>query len=318
MNRVEGERHLEAGNWTEAEKHLALALRERRHSAKPHHQFLIGIARAQRGQRKFVESEESLRAAANVAGKNHSRYVQALEELIDLELDQSKYSEAQKTVEEIMRRENAQMQPDKALLARCSRKLGTALLHSDQRGKAMEAFATAAKLSEQAFGPEHEETADSLAELGILYRENGEHAEAQRCLRRALTIHRAVSGADSHEATQDLFHLAASLEESGDLDGAVGEYERVLTLRERQVGANREETVETQVRLALLYLQGGRTSHARELLMHAIPVLQRRGGGPYALAIEAMARVEELTGRPEEAQRWREKGSQTTASQISS
>src|SRR5690349_235667 len=97
MNRVEGERHLEAANWTEAEKYLALALRERRHAAKPHHQLLLGIARAQRGQRKFVESEESLRKAANLAGKNHSRYVQALEELIDLELDQSKYSEAQKT-----------------------------------------------------------------------------------------------------------------------------------------------------------------------------------------------------------------------------
>ena len=34
MNRVEGQRHLDARNWTEAEKHLTLALAERRHSTR--------------------------------------------------------------------------------------------------------------------------------------------------------------------------------------------------------------------------------------------------------------------------------------------
>src|SRR5579863_1765370 len=309
MNHEEAKRHLDARNWTEAEKHLNLALGERRRSARQRHELLLGLARAQRGQRKFAESEESLRAATSLASRDHSMYVQALEELIELELEQSKYGEAQKTIEEIVRRENAQPKPALARLAQCSRKLGMALVHSDHRGEALPAFERAVKLSETAFGADHIETANGLAELGVLYREKGDHAEAQHCLRRALRIHRAVSGADSHEAAQDLNHLAESLEESGDLEGAAGEYERVLALRARQVGADRTQTAGAQVRLAILYLQAGRIAQARELLTQAVPVLERQPGGQYALAVEALARAEEQAGRPEEARRWREKGS---------
>jgi tetratricopeptide (TPR) repeat protein len=309
MNHEEAKRHLDARNWTEAEKHFTLALGERRRSAKQRHELLLGLARAQRGQRKFAESEESLREAGSLAGRDHSMYVQALEELIELELEQSKYGEAQKTIEEIVRRESAQPQPAHARLAQCSRKLGMALVHSDRRAEALQAFERAVKLSEKAFGADHVETANGLAELGVLHREKGDHAEAQHCLRRALRIHRAVSGADSHQAAQDLHHLAESLEESGDLDGAASEYERVLALRARQVGADRGQTAGAQVRLAILYLQAERIAQARELLTQAIPVLERQPGGQYALAVEALARAEEQAGRPEEAKRWREKAS---------
>src|SRR5260370_24534301 len=103
-------------------------------------------------------------------------------------------------------------------------------------------------------GESHAETAASVVELGMLYRQHGEHAEAQRHLRRALQIHRKIAGPDSHEATQDLYHLAASLAESGDLDGAVAEFERLLVVKERQVGGNRDETAQALVRLAVLYM----------------------------------------------------------------
>lgn len=307
MNHEEAKRHLDARNWTEAEKHLTLALGERRRSAKQRHELLVGLARAQRGQRKFEESEENLRQATDLAANNHSMHMEALEELIELELDQSKYGDAQNTIEEIVQRENAQPKPDHARLAQCSRKLGTALLNCDRHAEALQAFERAVKLSEKAFGPDHVETANGLAELGVLYRQRGDHAEAQHCLRRALRIHRATSGADSHEATQDLYHLAASLEESGDLEGAAAEYERVLALRARQVGADRDQTADAQSRLAILYLQAGRTSQARELLTQAIPVLERQAGPQYAFAIAALAQAEEQAGRPEEAKRWREK-----------
>src|SRR5579862_730552 len=95
MNHEEAKRHLDARNWTEAEKYLNLALSERRRSAKQRHQLMLGLARAQRGQRKFTESEESLREASGLAGRDHSMHMQALEELIDLELEQSKYAEAE-------------------------------------------------------------------------------------------------------------------------------------------------------------------------------------------------------------------------------
>ncbi len=309
FNRVEGQRHLQSRNWPEAEKHLVLALAERRHSAKRRLELLLDLEKAQVPQHKLAEAEQTVRTAIGLAAqtKVHSMQSRALDALVDVQLEQGKYADAEKTTGEIARLESAQPKPDSARLAKCSHKLGTALLKSERRAEAMEAFQRAAQLSEQAFGAEHVETAKSFSELGMLCRQKGDHAEAQRCLRRALQAHRAASGHDSHEATQALFHLASSLEESGNLEGAVEEYERVLALKERQVGGNREETAEAQVHLAALYLHAGRSSAARELLTSAIAVLERKGGQPAALALETLACVEEQVGRSADAKRWREK-----------
>jgi len=198
-------------------------------------------------------------------------------------------------------------------MARCYRKLGITRLKSGRQAEALEAFRQAADLSERVFGPEHAETAQSFAELGMLHRQHGNHAQAQLFLRRALDIHRAASGLDSHQATQGLYQLAASLEESGDLDGAVGEFERLLALRARQTGINVLESAETEVRLAGLYLRAQRSAPAKELLHHAMGVLERQGGQPLAQALEMLAVAEEQAGRPEEAQRCREAASNLAA-----
>ncbi len=318
LNRVEGERHLASRNWSEAEKHLNLALAERRHSPKRRFDLLLSLEKAYLRQRKLTEAEQTIRMAIEVAvqAKDHSLRSRGLDALVDVQLEQGKYPEAESTTGEIANLEAAQPKPDNARLATCARKLATALLNSGRDADAMEALERAAKLSEQAFGAEHVETANSLAELGMLYRQKGDHAGAQRHLRRALHIHRAVSGADSHEATRDLSHLAASLEESGDLDGAAGEYERVLALKERQVGGNPAEKADTQVRLAGLYLRAGRTSAARELLTSAVAALERKGGERAAQAMETLARAEEQAGRKEDAKRWRQKALDLAAQQA--
>jgi tetratricopeptide (TPR) repeat protein len=308
LNQVEGQRHLDARNWTEAEKHLSLALQERRHSAKRRVELLLGLAQAQRKQRKLTEAGETLQAAiaAAVDARNVPLHSRALDRLVDLQLDLGQYAEAEQTVARIEQLQCTQARPDRALLATCSRKLGAALLKSGRTAEAMQAFERAADLSEQAFGPAHVETANSLVELGRLYREQGNHPEAQRHLRRALEIHRGTLGADSHEATEDLHNLAASLEESGDLDAAAGELERLLALRTRQVGANPEQTAEAQVRLATLYLRARRAGPAKELLTHAIGVLERKRGPQLVAALEALAVAEDQMGHSDDAKRLRE------------
>jgi len=223
-----------------------------------------------------------------------------------LQLEQARYPDATESIVDILDSEHADRRPDGPRIARCYRKLGTAYLKSGYTEEALDAFRQAAERSEQVFGVGHTETAQSFGELGMLHRQLGQHGEAQRCLRRALDIHRQASGLDSHEATQGLYHLAASLEESGDLEGAAGEFKRLLGLRERQVGVNPVENAQTEVRLAGLYLRAERTAAAKELLNHAISVLERQGGTPLAQALEMLAFAEEHSGRPQEAQRWRE------------
>jgi tetratricopeptide (TPR) repeat protein len=316
-NRVEGERHLKARNWSEAEKHLTLALAERSHSSAKRLGLLLGLTEAQRHQGKVAEAEKTTHTAIELAasGKNKVWESRALDALVDIQLDQKKYSDVEATIGKVEALEGSLPQPDYKRLASSSRKLGTALLSNGRPDDAMKAFERAAQLSEKSFGADHVETANSLAELGARYREKGDHAEAQRCLRRALEIHRQTSGADSHAATQDLFQLASSLEESGDLEGAASQFEKALAAAERQIGGNREQTAETQAHLAAIYMRAGRTSAARELLIHAIGVLRKKDER-LEFARETMAAVEDMLNHPEEAQQWRDKAADSVASRT--
>jgi tetratricopeptide (TPR) repeat protein len=318
LHRREGERHLQSRNWSEAENHLTQALAERRHPPKLHLELLLGLQSAQRHQNKLAAAEESARTAIEIASNSRDGAMvsESMEALLEVQFAQGNYEGVEKTIREIIKVASSQSVPDKARLARCSRRLGTVLLKNDRVGEAMTAFEQASQLSEEAFGPGHAETANILSELGLLQCQMGNHAEAQQTLRRSLEIHRTVTGPDSQEATRDLAHLALSLEESGDFDGAVGEYKHVLALKERQIGGNREETAEVQARLAGLYVRGGFPAPARELLTHAIGILERKGGDRLLLALETMACADEQIGRPEEAERWREKAVKVLAKQA--
>jgi tetratricopeptide (TPR) repeat protein len=312
LNRVEGQRHLDSRNWAEAEKHFTLALAERKHSSHRRCELLLNLEYAQRRQRKLGKAEHSALAAMKIA-PDRSLRARAQDALVDIQLDQSRYQEAEQNIADILRLEQDEARPDGARVARCYRKLGSARLKSERNAEAMEAFRQAADLSERVFGAEHAETAQSFADLGMLHRQHGEHPQAQLYLRRALDIHRGTSGLDSHEATNGLYQLASSLEESGDLNGAAGEFERLLALRARQVGVNPLENAETQVRLAGLYLKARRTGPAKELLNHAIGLLERNGGQPLAQALQLLAIAEDQSGQPEEAERWREVASNLAA-----
>jgi tetratricopeptide (TPR) repeat protein len=302
---TEGRRQLAVRNWAEAEKHLSFALAERRHSKNKRCELLLDVERAQRRQQKFAEAEQTLREAMAIAATRPLR-TKALDALLELQLEQSRHADAEQSISQILQAEKAESRPDGARIAKCYQKLGALRLRTGRDSEAMEAFRWAAEQAERAFGPQHTETAQSLGELGSLLRRNGDHAEAQRCLRRALDIHREAAGLDSREATDGLYQLASSLEESGDLDGAASEFERLLALRARQVGVNPLQNAETEVRLAGLYLMSGRTGPAKELLNHAVSVLERNGGQPLAHALEVLAFAEEQSGRPDQAKHWRE------------
>ena len=72
------------------------------------------------------------------------------------------------------------------------------------------------------------------------------------------------------------------------MDGAASQFEKALAVAERQIGGDREQTAETQAHLAAIYMRAGRTSAARELLIHAIGVLRKKDER-LEFALETMA-----------------------------
>jgi hypothetical protein len=72
----------------------------------------------------------------------------------------------------------------------------------------------------------------------------------------------------------------------------------------------------TQAHLAAIYLRAGRTSAARELLIHAIGVLRKKDER-LEFALETMAAAEELLNHHEEAQQWRDKAEESRSIRTS-
>src|SRR5580698_3737405 len=77
LNRVEGQRHLGARNWSEAEKYLAAALAERRHATAVRFDLLLGLAEAQRKQGKAADAEQSMKEAIDLAGTARDKDLQS-------------------------------------------------------------------------------------------------------------------------------------------------------------------------------------------------------------------------------------------------
>ena len=310
MNRVEGQRHLDARNWCEAEKHLTVALAERRHTSKRRLDLLLGLAQAQRRQAKFADAEQTVDLAIKLANsRDYSLGSRALDALMDIQLDQGKFAEAEQTAREIMELQGSHSKPDHALLSKSSRKAGNRASKSRPQRRSRGGVSAVGDALRESLRPRARGDGQQPGRVGqCCSAKKASIAEAQQHLRRALQIHRGTLGPDSHEATEDLHHLAASLEDSGDIDGAVEEFERLLALRARQVGCNPAETAEAQVRLAVLYLNARRTAPAKELLIQAIGALERKPGPALSQAMEAMARAEEQFGRPGDADAVAEEG----------
>jgi tetratricopeptide (TPR) repeat protein len=298
-DRLEGERHLAAGNYSEAEKYLttAVALAVERRSAPGKLVALrLQLAEAQRELGKFDDAERTARAALEDAGHDKQWRAVGLDALAEIQLAVGNFGEAEKTIAEA-----ATFPADAASSARRMLKLARARYEGGDRRAGFDCYAQAVELHEKAFGAEHPETGHVLAEVGALARAQGDHAAAQAQLRRALKIHETRCGADSREAAEDLAQLAGSLEESGDLEGALAQYERALQLSERRVGGNMEELAQMQARVARMYIQWGELGKARQLLAQAIPALVGRPGERLTTALETLAQLEEASGNPQEA-----------------
>jgi tetratricopeptide (TPR) repeat protein len=309
LSRVEGERHLKARNWPEAEKCLIEAVADadrRRHSVQKIH-FRLQLSEAQRKQGKLAEAEQTVRAALEHTARisNPSGYVQCLDALAEVFHDAENFPAMEVALEEGVRIEAAMPHPDPVRMARRVHRLGTARHKNGRSAEAIPALEKALKLHQRVAGEDDlendAEAANLLSELGAIHRAQGNHTEAQGLLRRALRIHETQLGHESEEALRDVHDLAGSLEESGDIEGAAELYERTLVRRLRRVGGNLEELAEMQFGLAGIYIGWCNYARARELLAEAIGTFKRKQNPRLAVAYETLAHVEECSGRYQEA-----------------
>ena len=305
---VQGERELQVGNYSEAEKSLALALTEANSSgfsAGKRAAILRNLAEAQRKQSKFAEAEQTIQQAITLlpdrSGQDGSQCADYLDLLADIYRDQGNYPQAQTILQESLKLEESLPKPDAERLAKRRQKLALAYHHAGDHAAAVPHFDRALELHEQAFGPDHSETGKMLSETGAALHKAGDHAEALRRLERALQIQEKTLGGDAPEVTQGLYHLALAYEDSGQLDQAAAQYERIVQLRRRQVAGNELELAEVFFYLARLYLMLNRLALAEEMAQSAILIMDRKPGPELASTLEILAKIYERSDRRKEA-----------------
>ena len=104
--------------------------------------------------------------------------------------------------------------------------------------KAIPIAEQALSLAEQRFGPDHEQTAQVLNDLGRLYQSQHDMEQAARMHERALAIRERLFKADGPAVSQSLSNLAKVYLAQGRYAEAQTLCERALAIAERHVPSN--------------------------------------------------------------------------------
>ena len=140
-------------------------------------------------------------------------------------------------------------------------------------------YERALAIRERRLGPAHAETAETLNNLALLLRDEGNHAAARPLLERALAINEQTFG-PAHAATAtSLNNLALLLRDQGELAAARPLFERALAIAEKTLGAEHPATAAALNNLGLLRKGEGDLDGARALFERAL-VIDEKTLGP--------------------------------------
>jgi tetratricopeptide (TPR) repeat protein len=192
-----------------------------------------------------------------------------------------------------------------AIAARLLDASGVYLYYRMQYAEAEPLLRRALVIREQALGPEHADTADSLNNLAWLCRNQGRYAEAEPLYRRALAIREKALGPDHHHTASSLNTLAWLYHNQGRYAEAEPLYRRALAIREKALGPDHSYTANSLYYLARLYHDQGHYSHAESFYRRALVIYEEAAGpdDPYtARGLNDLAALYYEQGRLTEAE----------------
>jgi tetratricopeptide (TPR) repeat protein len=97
-------------------------------------------------------------------------------------------------------------------------------------------YQRALAIEEKVYGPDSNNVAITVSNLGLVLRDLGDLTGAKRCSERALSIQEFLFGPDHDSVAIDANNLGLLLKDLGDLQGAKGLYERALAIGEKVYG----------------------------------------------------------------------------------
>jgi tetratricopeptide (TPR) repeat protein/DNA-binding XRE family transcriptional regulator len=130
-------------------------------------------------------------------------------------------------------------------------------------------------IREQVFGSEHPAVAESLNDLAVLARNQGDYERAERFHRQALAIREKTFGPEHPTTTLSLNNLGVLYHTWGKYEQAEPLLKRALSTREQVLGFEHPNTLMSFVNLAKLYLEQHNYEQAEQLLKQTLATSER-------------------------------------------
>jgi tetratricopeptide (TPR) repeat protein len=148
--------------------------------------------------------------------------------------------------------------------------LGLLYLVQGKRAEAEKMFILALQGCEEALGPDHMLTLDTVSSLGSLYSEQGKLAEAEKMYNRALQGKEKALGPNHKLMFNTINNLGGLYSDQGKLAEAEKMYNRALQGKEEALGLDHISTLNTVNNLGLLYANQGKLDEAEKMLIRAL------------------------------------------------
>jgi tetratricopeptide (TPR) repeat protein len=155
----------------------------------------------------------------------------------------------------------------------------------------------AIRVRKSVFGLTNAATAESICNLGELYRAQRRFREAKRMLRRALAIDRRIFGFEHWETATDLNNLALTHVMEGDYRGAEPMLRHSLRVRGETLGDDNWHTAQSRNNLGYVCIQLGLLDEAKVLLGRAYEFREDRMGPDHPDTAETVGNLALLSSR---------------------
>lgn len=178
------------------------------------------------------------------------------------------------------------------------------LYNQGKYGQAIEIAEKALSNAEEALGPEHPLTLESVQNLGVLYKVQGRYEEAEPLYKRSVAGTEKALGPEHSGTLTSINNLAVLYEAQGRHDEAEPLYKRVLATAEKVLGSEHRLTLTTIKNLGGLYGAQGRLGEAEMFYKRALAGREKALGAEHPDTLESvhhLAALYRVQGRLNEA-----------------
>jgi serine/threonine protein kinase/Tfp pilus assembly protein PilF len=210
------------------------------------------------------------------------RATKASEFLSDLLTEADPYEKKEPTVRDLLDAGAARVHKELAGQPELETEMLTVIArvyhHLDLDQKAQPLLEESVAIGRRAIGPESEQVADALNNLGMLLRDRGDLAAAEKALTESLALRRRLYGDEHKDLAVTLVELAAVYSDQGFDDRAEPLLKESLSIRRKVLGPEDHETGVSMNEIALLKRRQGDLAGAESLFRQTLPIFQKTMG----------------------------------------